>query len=158
MEKQSIEDMFKTMYKINFDEKESFALKAVLNGQNINNGNCKIEVQSNLDNFVNSLHLFKKVHLTKLSTNIIYESVVYAKHPVQIGEIIDIHTSFPSSKVYKDESCANVDRIYTENVVIIKSTEFDSRKHSGIKEHFVILVYNKNLDVRANGIIFEDLP
>ena len=154
MEQISIDKYFEDHYKISFSDLERKRFLNFFSTSNIDETNCKVEVQSSIENLINNAIVTRHFNLSRLHTDITVEDIVFSLTPMHWGSETNISISYPRMR----GTLSIVDPIVQDidqNIVIVRVLEYDNTTNQ-FTERYVILVYNKKLDVKG-GIIFEDI-
>lgn len=154
----SFKSMIETDYGIKLTDEQYLRLTDTLNMYGVNANNINIEVESNLENFINNIHLTKIFQFKKAHTLVEIEDVIYSMVPITYGSYEKFDLLYP--KYYRNTTDRDIEHInckIKQNIVLIRRLKFDSHDEDKVcKNHYTLMIYNKNLNIHA-GIRFENI-
>ena len=153
----SLFETLKDDYQLTMSDDDCKRLADVLTMYNVNPVSCKIDLQSSFENFVNNIHLMKNIKFTRMHSLFEIEDVIYQLHPLNFGCYEKFETAYPSHFTHTiNHEVPSEYQDMDENMVVIRTQNYDSRAPLPYIESYTLMIYNKKLDVRA-GIRFEDI-
>ena len=150
-------DELRNEYKIHITDEEYERLVEIMSMYNVNSYTCGIDVQCNMENFINNIHLTKQIKFHRAHTSIELEDVIYCMKPMTYGAYDSIETVYPYHFTKRvNHEVKKIDNKMLENVVLIRTIKYDSRNSHRYTEHYTLMIYNAALDIHA-GIRFEKI-
>lgn len=155
MEEQSLLDIFEKTYKITLNNDQKIRLTNFFKRSGINPENNTIKINSDFKNFLLDITPSTEITITRLTNIILVEEILFMLYPIDTGTEMFINLSIPNKYKYRKGNY-NIDNIDTkQNIVIIKSVKFNSTDYEPeFKENYYIYIYNSELEVVSDGIIF----
>ena len=155
MEEQSLLDIFEKTYKITLNDDQKIRLTNFFKRSGINPENNTIKIISDFKNFLLDITPSTEITITRLTNIILVEEILFMLYPIDTGTEMFINLSIPNKYKYRKGNY-NIDNIDTkQNIVIIKSVKFNSTDYEPeFKENYYIYIYNSELEVVSDGIIF----
>lgn len=151
----SLLTMLREDYQIDITDADYKRLTDTLNMYQVSPQSIRIDLQSDIANFVNNIHLMKSIKFQRLHTEIEMEDVIYQMKPMLFGCYEEINTAYPSHfHTSINHDVPDINEPVHENIVLIRTMKYSSRDAIPFLEKYTLMIYNKELDVRA-GIRFE---
>ena len=150
--------LLRNQYKLDITNEQYKTLKSILTLHNVTPMMIKIELENNIDNFVNNIHLTKKIDVNRMRVIIDEEDVLYIMHPVAYGFDEKYKVGHPTVIIDRRyEISPDEYKDMEQNVALIRSVYIAKTVNESIQEEkYTLMIYNKNLNVTA-GIMFESL-
>lgn len=151
----TLDKLFEDQYKIRFTETQKERLRNFFKSSNITPENNTITIKNTLNSLLLDASPSKEIMINKLNSIITIEDVVYTLYPVIFSD--DIYINIANVKNYKyTKKIKNATNPEMEqNIIILRSITFNSTDvDPDFKEHYYIFIYNKDIELVSDGIMF----
>jgi hypothetical protein len=151
-------DLLRNQYMLDITDQQYNTLKSILTLHNVTPMMIKIELENTIENFINNMHLTKKIDVNRMKVIIDEEDVLYIMNPIAYGFDEKYKVGHPTVGIDRRYEISPDDyKDMKQNIALIRSTFISKTVNESIHEDkFTLMIYNEDLNVTA-GIMFESL-
>lgn len=153
-----LKDELYERYGITMEPQDYERLTHTMDMFNVGRVNFHIEIQSDLNTFINNIYTSNDLNFSRVKSKFELEEVIYAMKPIIHGSYLNAKINYPKiadinrARIPKAE-WYNKDE---KNMVLIHRILLEVSNDRITDEEFVLVIYNPEIETRA-GIIFQSL-